>query len=108
MPKAVSIISQFHNLPVGEIVDQLGSVKAEIADLETREKTLRAELLRRCVIEAEGDQYAAAVIQAVRWTLDTKSVRAEMGDAWFDRRCRQSLVTTVTVAARTVPAKLAA
>jgi hypothetical protein len=42
MPKATAIISPFNNLPVGEIVDQLGTVKAEIADLETREKTLRA------------------------------------------------------------------
>ena len=75
---------------------------------EAREKTLRAELLKRCVFEAEGAQYAAAVTQAMRWTLDTKSVRAEMGDAWFDRRCKQALVTTVTVAARAVPAKLAA
>src|SRR5580692_4028324 len=108
MPKAIPIVSQFHNLPVGEIVDQLGTVKAEIADLETREKTLRAELLKRCVIEAEGAQYAAAVTQAVRWTLDTKAVRSEMGDTWFDRRCRQSLVTTVTVAARAVSPKLAA
>ena len=108
MPKATAIISQFDNLPVGEIVDQLGTVKAEIADLETREKLLRAELLKRCVIEAEGAQYAAAVTQAVRWTLDTKAVRSEMGDAWFDRRCKQALVTNVTVAARTVPAKLAA
>ena len=106
MPKATAIISQFDNLPVVEIVDQLGSVKAEIADLEARE--LRAELLKRCVIEAEGAQYAAAVTQAVRWTLDTKSVRAEMGDVWFDRRCQQSLVTTVTVAARAVSPKLAA
>ena len=108
MPKATAIISPFHNLPVGELVDQLGSVKAEIADLETREKTLRGELLKRCVIEAEGEQYAAAVTQAMRWTLDTKSVRSEMGDVWFDRRCKQGLVTTVTVAARTVSPKLAA
>src|SRR5258707_10187861 len=108
MPKATAIISPFHNLPVGELVDQLGSVKAEIADLETREKNLRAELLKRCVIEAEGAQYAAAITQAVRWTLDAKAVRAEMGDNWWNGRCRHSLVTTVTVAARAVPAKLAA
>ena len=79
MPKAVSISSPspYHNLSIGELVDQLGAVKAEIADLEAREKSLRAELLKRCVIEAEGAVYAAAV-------------------------------TTVTVAARAVPAKLAA
>jgi hypothetical protein len=108
MPKATPIVSQFHNLPVGEIVDRLGTLKAEIADLETREKDLRAELLKRCVIEAEGAQYAATVTQAMRWTLDAKAVRAELGDAWWNQRCKQALVTTVTVAARAVPAKLAA
>src|SRR5260221_1813171 len=108
MPKAIAIISPFHNLPVGEIVDQLGSVKAEIADLETRENSLRAELLKRCVIEAEGAVYAAAVTQAVRWTLDAKAVRSEMGDSLWNGRCKQALGTTVTVAARAVAPKLAA
>lgn len=107
MPKATAIISPFLNLPVGELVDQLGTVKAEIADLETREKTLRAELLKRCVIQAEGAVYGATVTQAVRWTLDAKAVRAELGDNWWNQRCKQALVTTVTVAARAVP-KLAA
>jgi hypothetical protein len=35
MPKATRILSHFDNLPTGELVDQLGSVKAEIADLES-------------------------------------------------------------------------
>jgi hypothetical protein len=102
MPKAISVVSQFDNLPIGEIVDQLGTVKAEIADLEAREKTLRAELLKRCVFEAEGAVYAATVTQAMRWTLDAKAVRAELGDNWWNARCKQALVTTVTVAARAV------
>jgi len=110
MPKAVSIgtPSVYHNLPVGELVDQLGSVKAEIADLETRQQSLRAELLKRCITEAEGAVYAATVTQAMRWTLDAKAVRAEMGDAWWNGRCKQALVTTVTVAARAISQKLAA
>src|SRR5438270_10539022 len=66
MPKATRILSHFDNLPTGELVDQLGSVKAEIADLETRQQTLRAELLKRCITEAEGAVYAAAVTQAMR------------------------------------------
>ena len=108
MPKATAIISAFHNLPLGQLVDQLGTVKAEIADLETREKTLRAELLKRCITEAEGAHFAAAVTQAVRWTLDAKTVRAEMSDNWWNGRCKQGLVTTVTVAPRAVSVKLAA
>ena len=108
MPKAVPILSPFHNLPVGELVDQLGSVKAEIADLEIRQQSLRAELLKRCVTQAEGAVYAATVTQAVRWTIDAKAVRAEMGDAWWNERCKSALVTTVTVAALPAPQKLAA
>ena len=108
MPKATHVLSRFDNLPVGELVDQLGSVKAEIADLETRQQSLRAELLKRCVTEAEGAHFAAAVTQAARWTLDAKAVRAEMGDAWWNTRCKSALVTTVTVAALAAPQKLAA
>jgi hypothetical protein len=44
MPKATRILSHFDNLPTGELVDQLGCVKAEIAELEAREKDVRAEL----------------------------------------------------------------
>jgi len=112
MPKATSIISPFHNLPVGQIVDQLGGVKAAIADLEKREKGLRDELLARSVEQVEGASFGATVTQSVRWTLDTKAVKAEMGEPWYDQNCRQSTVTTVhieplvAVAARAV--KLAA
>jgi hypothetical protein len=59
-------------------------------------------------MQAEGAQYGATVTQAIRWTLDTKAVRAECGDDWFNSRCRQSVVTTVTVAALASSQKLAA
>src|SRR5438045_8571406 len=108
MPKATRILSHCYNLPTGQLVDQLGSVKAEIANLETRQQSLRAELLKRCITEAEGAVYAATVTQAMRWTLDAKAVRAEMSDAWWNGRCKPALVTTVTVAALSVAQQLAA
>src|SRR3954451_24372906 len=116
MPKAVSIASAtfYHNLPVGALVDQLGGLKAAIADLEKRQKALRDELLSRAVERVEGAQFGASITQSVRWTLDTKALKAEMGGDWYDRHCRQSTVTTVNiepllgVAALAVSAKLAA
>jgi hypothetical protein len=81
MPKAIPIISPFHNLSAGDLADQLGTLKAEIAELEAREKSLRDELIRR------GD--------------------AEMGEPW-NARCRQALVTTVAVKALAAASKLAA
>jgi hypothetical protein len=61
MPKAISSIphSTFHNLPAGEVADQLGALKAEIADLETREKALRDELIHRGGTMIEGAVFCA-------------------------------------------------
>jgi hypothetical protein len=102
MPKATGhfITNPLHNLPLPAVVDELGGLKAQIAELETREKALRAELIRRGTAAVEGAAYSATITEAVRWTLDSKAVRAEMGDGWWTARCRQGVVTTVTVAPR--------
>src|SRR5204863_8341764 len=100
MPKAtvnIVSVSPLHNLPVGDLTDQLGAVKAEIAALEAREKSLRDELIRRGVGECQGAAFSASVTQGIRWTLNTQTVKAEMGLPWYDARCRQSAVTTVSV-----------
>jgi hypothetical protein len=53
MPKAAAHstqpVSLFHNLSLGELVDQLGHVKAEAAEVKAREDALRAELIARNV-----------------------------------------------------------
>src|SRR5689334_7398229 len=98
MPKAVAniaSISPLHNLPPVQLADQLGALKTQIAQLEVREKALRDELLRRGISDVEGALFSATITEAVRWTLDTKTVKAEMGAPWWDARCRQTLVTTV-------------
>jgi hypothetical protein len=110
MPKATRILplSPYHNLSTGDLIDELGALKARIADLEAHEKLLRAELIDRRTTCADGSIYSATISEAVRWTLDSKAVRAEMGNAWHDARCRQSVVTTVAVKARPVAVQLAA
>jgi hypothetical protein len=111
MPKAtvnIVSVSPYHTHSAGDLADQLGTLKAEIAALETREKSLRDELLHRGGTEIEGAIYRATISEAVRWTLDAKAVRGEMGEAWWNARCRQSLVTSVSVKALVVSPKLAA
>jgi hypothetical protein len=110
MPKAISSIplSPFHNISAGDLADRLGVLKANIAELEVREKALRDELIRRGSPSIEGAVYSATITEAVRWTLDTKALKAEMGAAWYDAHCRQSVVTTVAVKARPLARALAA
>ena len=62
MPKAIANISSlsvYHNLSAGDLADQLGAVKAEIAALEDREKNLRDELIQRGVSECQGAAFGA-------------------------------------------------
>src|SRR5829696_3853901 len=94
MAMATIPLSPFHNVPAGDLADRLGALKAEIAALEIREKALRDELIRRGAAAVEGTRYDAAISSAVRWTLDAKAVRSEMGEAWWNARCRQAMVTT--------------
>ena len=72
MPKAVDIITPFHNLPTGDLVDQLGGLKSAIADLEKRQRALWDELLFGAVEQVDGAQFGATIAHSVRWTLDTQ------------------------------------
>jgi hypothetical protein len=103
MPKAISHltrVSLFHNLSIGELVDQLGHVKAEAAEIKAREDALRAELIAREVTEAEGLLFRATVSEATRWTLDSEAVKAEMGHAWYQARCNIGACVTVRISSR--------
>ena len=111
MSKAVSNLSAlsiYHNHSAGDLADELGRLAFEIAELEGRRKAFREEMIRRGVAEAEGAVFCATVSDAVRWMIDSSKVKAEMGDAWWNARCRQSLVTTVAVKALADSPKLAA
>jgi hypothetical protein len=99
--------SQFHNLTTGTIVDRLGSLKAQLADLKADEEILRGELIARKIEAAEGDLFRATVTEALRETLDTERVRTEMGARWYASHCKIGVTTTVRVSARTGTRKAA-
>jgi hypothetical protein len=106
MPKASAIlspvpsVSPLHNLSTGDLADELGAIKSDLADLKSREDALRGELIRRGVSEIEGSLFRATVSEATRWTLDVERVKSEMGAAWYEAHSRGSLTTTVRVCAR--------
>jgi|SRR5579863_4251956 len=96
----ITSVSPFHNLSLGEIVDQLGHAKAEVAAAKEREEALRLELIDRGATEAEGALFRATVSEAPRWTLDPERIREEMGAAWCDARSKIGTCTTVRISAR--------
>ena len=113
MPKATAILSPvpspspLHNLSTGTIVDLLGALKARTADLMADEGVLQAELIAHKVEAAEGDLFRCSVTEALRQTLDTEQVKAEMGERWCASHCKIAVTTTVRVSARTGTRKAA-
>src|ERR1700680_3432886 len=104
MPRATADLTPLrplHNLPLAEIVDQLGLVKVAAAAVEAGEKTLKAELAARDVREADGALFHVNVTTAARWTIDTSRVREERRESWLLSRSKVATVTSVRVTART-------
>src|ERR1700731_4047670 len=97
--------STLHNFSAGDLADELGAVKSDLADLKSREDALRDELIRRNVSEAEGALFRATVSEAPRRTLDTDRVKGEMEQDWYLARRKIGIATTVRVSAALAPAK---
>ena len=86
--------------PVGELIDELGAVRAQQAALKIAEAGLRDAILAHRVGEAEGKIYRFTLISATRSTLDVDRVRREMGEQWYENMCRSTATTSLRVTPR--------
>jgi hypothetical protein len=82
-------------------VDALGSLKAQIADLEKAAKVYHAQIVAMGVGAHEGDIFRATVSVADRDTLDMVAVREKLSDQFIRAHTTTKEVTTVRVVART-------
>ena len=71
-----------------KIVDQIGAIAEEIKALQAARKVLCAELEGFPAGKLPGFRFVATLVDKVDWRLDTKAVKAEMGDPWYLKRCK--------------------
>lgn len=102
-----TIQNRFHNLSPAMLADLIGDLdrkaKTATAELETAKDTFKA----RGLLVAEGDAFAIVLQKTIRATLDTATVKAKMGQAWFDDHCKLTEVSSLRVSAAK-PASIAA
>lgn len=60
------------------LADELGFVRAQIADLKNREKDIRETFIEAGVKAMEGETFRAVVVESLRTTIDWKTVAAKM------------------------------
>ncbi len=85
-------------------VDQLGNLQAEIAALQTQEKTLKDELKAEGVGVIEGDLYDATVYDSERKTTAWKKIAEKLGATvqMIAGNTKSTITTSVKVTPRKV------
>jgi len=82
-------------------IDQLGIVKAQIAELQLRESDLKAVLILQGAGPHEGEMYRATVSISTRETLDMAACRKKLSAQFIAAHTKVTDVTTIRVVART-------
>jgi predicted phage-related endonuclease len=81
-------------------VDELANVKAQIAELQVREKALVAALKALGKDRVLGTLHECTVSLSERETVDTKALRADLGEDLVAPYLRTTLVETLRITAR--------
>jgi|SoiMethySBSTD1v2_1073268.scaffolds.fasta_scaffold2495989_1 hypothetical protein len=85
---------------LSKIIDDLGALKARIADLETQEKALKQALADLTPGAYEGEIFRLSVSESERETLDMKAVREHLSRQFIAAHTNVTSVRTLRVAAR--------
>ena len=87
------------------MIDRLGAVRAEIANLKTLEAKLvegvKRELLANGERDGEGEWFRATLSVAERVSVDSKAVKSRYPQSRFPELYASTIVETLRVSART-------
>lgn len=61
-----------------KLADELGMIRAHMADLKDREKSIRETFIEAGVTALEGENFRAVVVESIRTMIDWKAVAAKL------------------------------
>ena len=83
-------------------IDEIGALDVEIKALQKERKVLIDGLSGLKHGKHDGLSYVATIVEKIDWRLDTKALKIEMGEPWYDKRCKQVMSRAVRTAPRKV------
>lgn len=93
-------MNKYHNTPSRNLADDLGRIKAQLAELAAIEAALKAELIERGEASVDGDLYRVSISRSMRSRYDTAALREHVPEELLNRCLAWSPVTTVRCSAR--------
>ncbi len=79
------------------LADQIGQLDAQIKALTEQLEALKAEAKGLGFEQIEGRVFTVSIGKSIRSSLDTASVKKELGQQWYDDHCKLAEVTTVRI-----------
>src|ERR1700691_110201 len=86
-------VSRFHNLGDEGLADALARADAIVKGAEAELAALEDEFKARGLSEVAGDEFAVTATEQISGRLDTKAVKAFLGDGYF--KFEKAIVSTV-------------
>lgn len=90
------------HMALKRVVDNLGHLRAQIADLKEQEEELKAILLSSGLTELDGKLFRATISPSSKSYLDTDRLRKKYGESWMNRYTLRTAYTAIRVVARKV------
>ena len=79
------------------LADQIGQLDAQIKALTEQLDALKEQAKASGLDEIEGRIFKVSIGKSIRTSLDTASIKKELGQQWYDDRCKLAEVTTIRV-----------
>jgi hypothetical protein len=86
-------VSRFHNLSDAALADAIGRADAIVKGAEAELTALKDEFKSRGLAEVAGDEFAVTATEQISGRLDSKAVKAFLGDAYV--KFEKAVVSTV-------------
>jgi|SRR5215831_8185964 len=100
LTKTPNLVETIENDLICAEVDTLAAIKAQIAKLQEREKELTEGLKATGRDRILGTLHEASISLAERTTVDTKRLRADLGEEIIAPYLNTTLVTSLRITAR--------
>ena len=82
------------------LADQIGQLDAQIGILTKQLEALKAEAKKSGLEEIVGNVFVVTIGKSIRASLDTAAVKKELGQQWYDDRCKLTEVSTLRIKVR--------
>jgi hypothetical protein len=86
-------VSRFHNLSNEALADAIGRADAIVKGAEAELTALKDEFKARGLSDVAGDEFAVTATEQIAGRIDTKAVKAFLGDGYF--KFEKAIVSTV-------------